>query len=352
MENKTPLSWEVEEKKRKKKLSFKLYRKYEYSSCTMLFLTVLIFIYVVYDVIKIFTEGIKWGFNIIGLVAGIGFLFLFLLSKIYPNSIFSKKKPLVGSLWLIITIVALTLLFLLNYKTINTEEVYVEVLSPNGGEEWVIGEENIVRWKTENLPSDTRLLIRIRRDDDGIIGIASDISPQTNEYKWQIDLNELLCWSWGASCIELNAEEILEHEFKIEAVAYWANPQDDRYYVTKVDASDNYFSIIKEDEATQMPYIKVIYPDGGEQWMVGESYQIQWQSNNVKEVSITMMPVITSNESRIIVDSITNTGSYLWQIPQDFPKGDYLMNLYAIPEKGNFRPVSDASDGSLNISFK
>jgi hypothetical protein len=131
------------------------------------------------------------------------------------------------------------------------EGPYIEVLTPNGGEKLVVGEEYVIRWRTENLPSNAKILIRIKRDDGGIIGIINNILPQQDEsksiYIWQIDLNKLLCWSWGAGCIELNPDEVLKHEFKIEAVAYWPNPEDSRYNVTIMDGSDNYFSIIEDE---------------------------------------------------------------------------------------------------------
>ena len=142
-------------------------------------------------------------------------------------------------------IIAGTGILAYQYWWLEKEEPYIRILSPNGGERYMVGEEYVIRWKTENLPSNAKVSIRIKRDDGGTIGIADIMLLQQDKskYIWRIDLNKLLCWSWGASCIELNPDEVLKHEFKIEAVAYWPNPEDSRYNVTIMDGSDNYFSI-------------------------------------------------------------------------------------------------------------
>ena len=131
-------------------------------------------------------------------------------------------------------------------EAIGEKTPFIKVLAPNGGEEWAIGERHDIRWEAENLPLNAKVLVRIKRDDGGVIGIANDVLPQQTEYQWQIDSNKLLCWSWGASCAEQNFVEVLEHKFKIETVAYWLNPEDNRYNITITDGSDSYFSVTKK----------------------------------------------------------------------------------------------------------
>lgn len=120
------------------------------------------------------------------------------------------------------------------------EGPHVEMIFPNGGEKLVVGEEYNIRWKTENLPSNAQVLINIRRDDGGVTNIVEGVSHQ---YLWNVNLNELLCWSWGASCINLDPDEVLKHEFKIEVKAYWPNTDKVGYNISIKDESDNSFSI-------------------------------------------------------------------------------------------------------------
>jgi len=65
------------------------------------------------------------------------------------------------------------------------------------------------------------------------------------------------------------------------------------------------------------PSITVISPNGGEKWVVGQTYNITWQfTGNIKRIGIALRQV-GEVETAWSVDFKNNLGSYSWTIPQN-----------------------------------
>lgn len=103
-----------------------------------------------------------------------------------------------------------------------------------------------------------------------------------------------------------------------------------RYTSTTVNAGAWEVDNLVVDEATEEE-ITVTSPNGLEQWIRGETYEITWTSNNLSnDIKIEL----SGTESMVIEEAVENTGSYSWDIPADLAEGDDYKIV-----------LSDASDG-------
>ncbi|MDD5146080.1 MAG: Ser-Thr-rich GPI-anchored membrane family protein, partial [Candidatus Pacebacteria bacterium] len=126
------------------------------------------------------------------------------------------------------------------------------------------------------------------------------------------------------------------------------------YQISAVDNSNNESAKTSGKSLTTpacpvAPSITVATPNGGENWLVNNTYSITWNSTGTMgTVGIYLMDYTggISKEVKTINSSISYTGSfksYSWAIPADVPGGSY----YKIEIRGS--SASDASDNYFNI---
>lgn len=97
------------------------------------------------------------------------------------------------------------------------------------------------------------------------------------------------------------------------------------------------------------PYVKVISPNGGEQWEIGNIYSIKWNVPDVTRVSIYILDQSTGKVATVspgIVAVLSNTGSYQWKIPSAMPAGNYKVRVLGCPE--SFSNTGCANVGMSN----
>lgn len=99
-------------------------------------------------------------------------------------------------------------------------------------------------------------------------------------------------------------------------------------------------------------YIKITSPNGGEQWIIGNTYNITWESSFAPDeiVKITLIP--TSGLD--LVALVENTGSFTWHIHelgtgagQKIQPGDYKIKI-CIEEDGS--GPCDTSDSYFSVT--
>jgi len=113
-------------------------------------------------------------------------------------------------------------------EKIVKEKPYIEVLSPNGGEEWIVGKSYEIKWETKGLEKEN-VKLSLALPDHGWIVIKDNVAATTGKYSWEIPL------------------DISPGRYKISIS--W--PADVRMSQVKIyDESDEYFSIIAKDETT------------------------------------------------------------------------------------------------------
>ncbi len=111
-----------------------------------------------------------------------------------------------------------------------------------------------------------------------------------------------------------------------------------------VDESDSPFSIYTDRSGDPVKSINLLFPNGGEELVEGEQYEITWNSNRVTGVSILL------NNVEWIAGNITNTGSYIWTASRmGLDTEEFKIQIFGL--KGNSDGlVSDSSDYTFTIA--
>jgi len=186
-------------------------------------------------------------------------------------------------------------------KVTVTEAKSITVISPNGGEKWVVGNSYDITWQAIGIDTISITLIDYRAGPVETT-IASNISAVLGKYSWTIPTNT----TPGTSAFKI--------AIRGKAIE---------------DLSDNYFSIV-----APTPSITVISPNGGEKWVVGKTYEITWRSSGIDKVDVSLcgqIPIdIAGNCLPVIAEDISaNLGKYSWTIPSDIsPKDGYRIRIF------------------------
>ncbi|MHA2028024.1 MAG: YCF48-related protein, partial [Candidatus Kariarchaeaceae archaeon] len=161
--------------------------------------------------------------------------------------------------------------------------VELKLTSPNGGEEWYSGSLQTIEWYDiifENIK------IELIKGGNFYSTITSS-TPSDGEFIWTIP-NNLLSGT----------------DFKIKISSI--------HNSSLFDFSDSDFTITSEG-------IKVIRPNGGENWYAGSTQTISWTDNITENVKIELFK--SGALHSIITPSIQSIGSFQWNIPTGIPAG-------------------------------
>jgi hypothetical protein len=101
-----------------------------------------------------------------------------------------------------------------------------------------------------------------------------------------------------------------------------------------------------ESFTTASPFIKVLFPNGGEKIYLDSTYVIRWQSNINDTVNIELMSGNTI--ASVIGDSIVSgTNAFLWQVPSNLQQGSNYKVIVASISNAS---LSDSSNSTFAIS--
>jgi len=162
----------------------------------------------------------------------------------------------------------------------------IRITSPNGGEQWLAGTQQQIRWEWTGTVPQVKIEYSI---DAGLHWVVID-SATINDgvYDWTVP------YTPSQTCL-----------VKIS----------DKIDGQPCDVSDATFSIIAPMEA-----ITVIAPNGGECLLNGSQFEIKWTSlGPIAQVKIHYSIDGGSNWITI-TDATANDGSYLWTVPNVFSK--------------------------------
>jgi len=171
----------------------------------------------------------------------------------------------------------------------------IGVLIPNGGEEWEAGTTQQINWFSSSVDQ-----IRIEYSTDSGVNWQTIIEqlPNNNFYDWVIP-----------NTASVNCKVRISNQF---------NP-----FVS--DISDNVFIILP----SPIPIINILTPNGGEVWVMDDTKDITWTSENVDDVKIELSIDNGANWSAI-VDSIPSIGTYSWIVNASAPSTECLIRLSSI----------------------
>ena len=181
---------------------------------------------------------------------------------------------------------------------VNPLKPSVKVVVPNGGERWKVGETYEIKWKSFEVKN---INIELFAGEKKVETIAEGISASDGVYKWTIP------------------QTISSGRIYRVKVYDSSNPSVD-------DFSDRPFTI--EKPTPPRPAVKVLVPNGGEKWKVGETYEIKWESSNVEKVDIELFAA-GAKKATIATQVSAAEGVYKWTIPSIVaPRKDYKVKIY------------------------
>ncbi|MCS7094974.1 MAG: hypothetical protein NZ988_04100, partial [Thaumarchaeota archaeon] len=190
-------------------------------------------------------------------------------------------------------------------------EQSITVVSPNGGEIWMIGETRQIRWSSQNVVGNVDILLS--RDGGTSWTVLFLNTPNDGIQDWTV-----------------TGPPTSSARIRVRSAS---NP-------SVYDDSDNVFTIM----GSGGPSITVQSPNGGEAWEVGTTRTITWSSS---QISGTVKIEISRNGGATwttIVSSTPNDGSHQWTVTGP-PTPNALIRIIS-----NQAPtVGDTSDSTFSI---
>jgi hypothetical protein len=188
------------------------------------------------------------------------------------------------------------------------------------------GDEYTITWNS-TVKGD---YVRLELYNDGKLGNIIDKTENDGSYNWAVGTYN------NGSAVAPGGDG-----YTIKIRLWNPNP-----YYDEVDivSTSNPFTI---PEFTEPPSLTVISPNGGENWFIGSTYPITWQSNNLPGDVKIMLYQGTTHLCNIKNDT-PNTGIYNWTIDTAINSGtNYKVKVRALPIELD---VDDASDAGFSIS--
>jgi type II secretory pathway pseudopilin PulG len=213
---------------------------------------------------------------------------------------------------------------------------YLNVISPNGGEIWRMGEDREIKWDSRGVDKIDVFLIDYSYSPEVSVKIGE--VPTSGKFVWEV--------TWDIS--ELNPNWKFGDNFKIKICE---KKPDGTCGLT--DESDDYFKIVK-----RIFHLNLLSPNGGEKWKAGESYEIKWESQGIDKIKIEITDWSYSPgiSVTLVEDYPANLGKYLWSIPLDISKlnpnwkfGDnFTIDILEKQPGGSYKSI-DGSDDYFTI---
>jgi hypothetical protein len=183
----------------------------------------------------------------------------------------------------------------------------LELLSPNGGENWPRGSAQTITWTSSNCGEfvDIYVICGDYEDEEAI----ALTTPNDGSFEWTADI----------PCTD-----------PCSAWIYIAGDDD------AVDGSDHHFCVCPPCQ------LAVTSPNGGEAWKEGTQHEIRWTSTDCS-ATVKIELLRTGTFCRTITDSTPDDGSYVWNFENCGPPSDYTIRVTSPCG------IQDASDGAFTI---
>ena len=191
----------------------------------------------------------------------------------------------------------------------------VTVISPNGGENWLVNSSHQITWSETNL-SASSYTIQYSVDGGSTWTNITSVSGSTTSYPWTVPntpTNTALV-------------KVIGYDSAGNAVP---------------DQSNSVFTISN-------PVVTVVSPNGGENWLVNSSHQITWSETNLSASSYTIQYSVDGGSTWTNITSVSgSTTSYPWTVPNT-PTNTALVKVIGYDSAGN--AVPDRSNSVFTIS--
>jgi hypothetical protein len=229
---------------------------------------------------------------------------------------------------------------------------HIQVLSPNGGEIYNVGQQAVVKWRSCNGNSDDTARIWMEQ----IIGtdIRSTFITNAPEQPGSYTISRLP-YTIGQTPITFGKN----FKFKVEYLTNIGTTAN----VLATDESDNLFTINAPDPwvtlcADNKPHVQVLSPNGGEQYYAGSQITMKWKTCNIpasKKVTLILNDTVHSMGGDLAVRT-ANDGTELVTLPttatwNPFHSGKFYKARasFATYDGIDPRQLSDESDALFSI---
>jgi hypothetical protein len=210
----------------------------------------------------------------------------------------------------------------------------LRVLSPNGGENWVVGSTHPITWTSTNLAGNVKiLLVRLNSTTPSII-IASSVPVLGGVFNWNIPTTIVPASDYRVMITTLPSTT-------------------DPVYTSISDYSDNVFTI---SGGSTVPSLRVLTPNGGENWAIGSTNNITWTYSNLAgNVAIFLMRgsinAVNTTSMILIANNVPiSARSYSWTIPATIrPAHNYKVRIVSMSPSTTILPIFDQSDNYFSI---
>ncbi|MCF8267463.1 MAG: FG-GAP-like repeat-containing protein, partial [Ignavibacteriales bacterium] len=187
---------------------------------------------------------------------------------------------------------------------------YLNLTSPNGGENWRSGELQNITWTADNIS--TIKLEYTTNDETNWTSITTGQTASNGTFAWTVP-------TINSTTVKIKvSDEVFPHSS---------------------DESDAEFTI-------HGPTLTLTAPNGNETWLAGEVRDIKWTSDNISTVKLEYTTNNGINWTGITAGHTASTGTYAWTVPS--------INKTNVKVKVTdevFPNISDESDGSFTIQF-
>jgi hypothetical protein len=179
--------------------------------------------------------------------------------------------------------------------------------SPNGSESWIVASAHAITWTTQGTVTNVKLDYSINAGSTWTVIIASVANAGT--YNWTVP-------------------DTISDQVRVKVT----DVTDSSAY----DASDNNFKIRGD--------LTITAPNGAEKWSVGTSQVITW--SRVGSIASVKLEYSDNGGTTYvpIVDSVSNTGSYSWTVP-DAITTQAMVRITNVADP----TVTDASNAAFKI---
>jgi hypothetical protein len=228
----------------------------------------------------------------------------------------------------------------------------VKVVSPNGGESWVLNSSHNITWTSTN-PGNVKVDIILRNTGGKVGTIKSQVMLSLGSWLWQ-DVGKLENGTMAPAGTD--------YTIRIRDTGN-----------TCSDDSNNVFSIGGTAPPPGPPSITVTSPNGGERWILGEIKAITWKAENWNgSVTISIRKpancsaTLQASEWKIAHLGPAASGQFMWPVGKNVSyNGCEVFNISAvdspkmlgecncfqiiISSDGPSPNLSDQSDGTFYI---
>jgi Leucine-rich repeat (LRR) protein len=192
----------------------------------------------------------------------------------------------------------------------------ITVTAPNGGESWTVGSLQEIKWTAGGI---NHVTIECSADYGTTWQVIVQTTANDGSFDWTIP-------------------DIVSDECLVRVSSNDGDPDP-----VPSDISDEVFSMVPDSAGE----FRVTSPNGGESWELGSTQSIKWtNSGDINSVMIEYS-YDNGNTWNTIVSSVSNSGSYDWQVP-DTVSEECLVRVTA--NDGDSDPkLSDVSDSNFSI---